>query len=240
MMLLRRRNMMGAAKSLEGALGSLAVGTLVTLKGVGNFIVVHQGNPNSSLDNIYDVSCNGTWLWLEDVYLTTRRFDASSNNYPESDIAQWLNETYANFFHDYVKQNLKTVKIPYYDADADQRMWAGNGFQCKAFLPAAMELAFYAEDFGSWGNAHVAYDGLELSYFSSIVDNKLSHADEKRAASKWYWMRTPYKTSANNCFLVNSSGAGTYRTVSSNYGVRPMIIMDKYTPIDGDEIAIVE
>ena len=107
-------------------------------------------------------------------------------------------------------------------------------------MPAAMELSFWAEDFGDWGNAHVAFDGLELSYFSSIVDNKLSHADEKRAASKWYWMRTQYKTSANNCFLVNSSGAGTYRTVSSNYGVRPMIIMDKYTPIDGDEIAILE
>lgn len=240
MMLLRRRSMMGAAKSLEGALGSLAVGTLVTLKGVGNFIVVHQGNPNSPLDNIYDVSCNGTWLWLEDVYLTTRRFDASSNNYPESEIAQWLNETYANFFHDYVKQHLKTVKIPYYDADADQRMWAENGFQCKAFLPGSMELAFYAEDFGSWGNAHVAYDGLVLEYFSDIHDRTLTHEDEKRAASKWYWLRTPYKTSSNNVFLCNSAGASYSRVVSSSYGVRPMIIMDKYTPIDGDEIAIVE
>ena len=171
-----------SAQIAQEALGSLAVGTLVTLKGVGNFIVVHQGNPNSPLDSIYDVSCNGTWLWLEDVYLTTRRFDASSNNYPESEIAQWLNETYANFFHDYVKRHLKTVKIPYYDADADQRMWAENGFQCKAFLPGAMELAFYAEDFGSWGNAHVAFDGLVLEYFSDIHDRTLSHADDKRAA----------------------------------------------------------
>lgn len=240
MMLLRRRTMMGAAKSLEGALGSIAVGTLVTLKGVGNFIVVHQGNPNSSLDNVYDASCNGTWLWLEDAYPATHRFADTSNNYSKSSIAQWLNETYANSFHDYVKQHLKTVKIPYYDADADQRMWAENGFQCKAFLPAAMELSFWAEDFGDQGNAYVAYDGLELEYFSSIVNKKLNHANDKRAASKWYWMRTPYKTSTNYCFVVGSSGAGTHRRVISDYSVRPMIIMDKYTPIDGDEITILE
>lgn len=49
------------------ALSSKAVGSIVKLKVGGvakNFIVVHQGRPSS----VYDTSCDGTWLLMEDCY----------------------------------------------------------------------------------------------------------------------------------------------------------------------------
>ena len=48
-------------------LASMAVGSTVKLKVDGtlwDFIVVHQGRPSS----LYDVSCDGTWLLMKDIY----------------------------------------------------------------------------------------------------------------------------------------------------------------------------
>ena len=48
-------------------LSSKAIGSTIKLKVNGsarNFIVVHQGKPSS----VYDDSCNGTWLLMQDIY----------------------------------------------------------------------------------------------------------------------------------------------------------------------------
>ena len=48
-------------------LSTKAVGSTVKIKVNGtlrNFIVVHQGRPSS----LYDASCDGTWLLMEDIY----------------------------------------------------------------------------------------------------------------------------------------------------------------------------
>ena len=82
-MLLRRRAMMGAADTLEGKIGSLAVGTLVTIAGVGTFILVHQGNPDES---VYDSSCDGSWLLAQGDLGLSSRF-GSNSNYASSTVA---------------------------------------------------------------------------------------------------------------------------------------------------------
>ena len=48
-------------------LDSKAVGSIIKLKVNGSakdFIVVHQGKPSS----VYDDSCAGTWLLMQDIY----------------------------------------------------------------------------------------------------------------------------------------------------------------------------
>lgn len=239
MMLLRRRNMMGAAKSLEGALGSLAVGTLVTLKGVGNFIVVHQGNPDSS---IYHASCNGTWLLMADCYNNANyktRYDASSSNYPESTVANYVNTTFYNLFSNVIKENIRTVKIPYHDPDAEMNNWLDNGYECKVFLPSPVEYGIHSEDAEIDSNENVPTDGACLDYFVG-TSPQTGVADDKRATSGWHWHRTPYTTVTNYVWATSGSGLTSTRIVTQRYAIRPMLIMDKYTPIDGDEIAIVE
>ena len=64
-MLLRRRSMLAGFKTIAGKLGSVEVGKTVTIASVGDFILVHQGNPDKTR---YDASCNGTWLLLADAY----------------------------------------------------------------------------------------------------------------------------------------------------------------------------
>jgi len=47
-------------------LGNKPVGSIVKIKvnsTLRNFIVVHQGKPSS----LYDASCDGTWLLMEDI-----------------------------------------------------------------------------------------------------------------------------------------------------------------------------
>ena len=72
------------------ALSSKAIGSIVTLKVGGtarNFIVVHQGKPST----LYDESCDGTWLLMEDVYGNRAWHSSKVNDYANSDIHKYLN-----------------------------------------------------------------------------------------------------------------------------------------------------
>ena len=69
-------------------LGTKAVGSVLKLNLNGspkNFIVVHQGKPSS----LYDDSCDGTWVLMQDIY-NTREWDNNDNNYRNSTLQSWL------------------------------------------------------------------------------------------------------------------------------------------------------
>ena len=93
-------------------IGSLAVGSTIRLN-VNNspkeFIVVHQGKP----DSIYDESCNGTWLLMKDIYENRQWHNSNINKYESSDIHTYLNNTFLNLFDSNIKNAIKQVKIPY-------------------------------------------------------------------------------------------------------------------------------
>ena len=72
------------------------------------FIIVHQGKPS----DIYDDSCNGTWLLRKDIH-SQMVWDAGNENKLEgSDIQTWLEGTYYNLFDANIKAAIKQVKIP--------------------------------------------------------------------------------------------------------------------------------
>lgn len=75
-------------------IGTKPVGSIVKVKIDGtpkNFIIVHQGKPS----DMYDESCNGTWLLMQDIYETTKWHNSNVNDYEKSDI----NVTYLPAFY---------------------------------------------------------------------------------------------------------------------------------------------
>ena len=93
-------------------LSAKGVGSVVKIKVNGtlrNFIVVHQGKPSS----IYDASCDGTWLLMEDIYETRQWHSSNVNDYANSTIHSYLNSTFLNLIDANIRAQIKQAKIPY-------------------------------------------------------------------------------------------------------------------------------
>ena len=93
-------------------LSAKGIGSVVKIKVNGtlrNFIVVHQGKPSS----IYDASCDGTWLLMEDIYETRQWHSSNVNDYANSTIHSYLNSTFLNLIDANIRAQIKQAKIPY-------------------------------------------------------------------------------------------------------------------------------
>ena len=201
-------------------LGNLAVGTVVKAPINGNtreFIVVHQGKP----DSMYDDSCNGTWLLLKDIYTTMAW--GSSNYYKNSDIHSYLNGTFLNLFDDEIKNAIKQVKIPHYDvfSSGGSVDSGANGLSCKIFLLSGYEVG--------WADyPYLPRDGTKLSYF---ISGKGDAANDKRIAnyngSAYSWsLRSP---AINNMYdiwsVIRDGDIITLDCRNPTFGVRPALIL---------------
>lgn len=209
---------------MASILSALSVGSTISLKVDGTaqeFIIVHQGNPDSAL---YDASCDGTWLMMKDLH--TKRLWGSSNKYGSSGIHTWLNENFLPLLDSTVQAQVKTVKIPYLE-DAVLHS-AADGLETRIFLLSAYELGWTSED-----KTGMTADGKCLKYFEGF-----STADTRRIASlngtpTWYWTRSPYAEESKSVWIVSStSGDCTYREASSSYGIRPILILPSSLLVD--------
>ena len=93
------------------ALSTKPVGSTVQLKVDGtakNFIVVHQGSPGS----MYDASCNGTWLLMEDIYENRQWHSSDVNDYENSTIHAYLNGEFLGKFDQNIQKAIVQVKLP--------------------------------------------------------------------------------------------------------------------------------
>lgn len=211
-------------------LGNQAVGTLVKTPINGTpteFIVVHQGQGLA----IYDDSCDGTWLLLKDIY-TTRMWDNSNNDYRNSSIHSYLNETFLNLFDANIKNAIKQVKIPYHNSDGTEGSVAdgANGLSCKIFLLSGCEVGL------TLGESDFPRDGSMLSYFSSGTGSAANNkriANYNDSAAIW-WLRSPYIGRYNDVLGVHDDG-GYYRGSNSNYnGVRPALVLPSDILVDNE------
>lgn len=225
-MLLRRRAMMGAADRLEGKIGSLAVGTLVTIVDVGTFILVHQGNPDES---VYDSSCDGSWLLAQGDLGLSSRF-GSNSNYSSSTVNERLKTNFIPLLPSSLSASILTVKIPFfYDGTLSK---LDEGLTCQAFIPAAIEFGYSPEY-----DPDVPGDGATLDYFvGTNPGTGGDNADPKREYSgdKYHWLRSPAGTSTSGIWINSKDGAGATRSANYEYDLRPCIILDKTTPLGGD------
>lgn len=212
------------------ALSSKAIGSTIKLKVNGsarNFIVVHQGKPSS----VYDDSCNGTWLLMQDIYENRAWHSSNTNDYANSTIHSYLNSTFLNLFESNTKNAIKQVKLPYRKGSGTSTTITSgsNGLSAKIFLLSATETSF---DFSYMPSG----EGAELAYFKGCADNS---SDSKRvaylngSASVW-WLRSPRCYNFSNALYGNSSGDWNYHGCSRSYGIRPALILPSTLLVSDD------
>ena len=211
-------------------LSSKAIGSTIKLKVNGsarNFIVVHQGKPSS----VYDDSCNGTWLLMQDIYENRAWHSSNTNDYANSTIHSYLNSTFLNLFESNIKNAIKQVKLPYRKGSGTSTTVTSgsNGLSAKIFLLSATETSF---DFSYMPSG----EGAELAYFKGCADNS---SDSKRvaylngAAAGW-WLRSPNCGVFNYALYVNSNGGWSDFYCSNSYGIRPALILPSTLLVSDD------
>ncbi len=203
------------------ALGSKAVGSTVKMKVNGsarNFIVVHQGKPSS----VYDDSCNGTWLLMQDIYENSSWHHNDVIDYATSDTHLDLNSTFLAMFDSNIQKSIKQVKIPYVEGSGTSATVhsGSNGLSAKIFLLSATETSF---SFSSMPSG----EGAELAYFKGCADDS---TDPKRiaylngSATNW-WLRSPSCKKNLYVLYVYSNGVWGNGNSGGLNGVRPALIL---------------
>lgn len=212
-------------------LSSKAIGSTIKLKVNGsarNFIVVHQGKPSS----VYDDSCNGTWLLMQDIYENRAWHSSNTNDYANSTIHSYLNSTFLNLFESNIKNAIKQVKLPYRKGSGTSTTVTSgsNGLSAKIFLLSATETSF---DFSYMPSG----EGAELAYFKGCADNS---SDSKRVAklngsAAFWWLRSPscYYYS-NYALYVSSNGGWGSGGCSYSGGIRPALILPSTLLVSDD------
>lgn len=211
-------------------LSSKAIGSTIKLKVNGsarNFIVVHQGKPSS----VYDDSCNGTWLLMQDIYENRAWHSSNTNDYANSTIHSYLNSTFLNLFESNIKNAIKQVKLPYRKGiGTSTTVTSGsNGLSAKIFLLSATETSF---DFSYMPSG----EGAELAYFKGCADNS---SDSKRVAylngsAALWWLRSPYCNYSSYALCVNSNGGWGNSSCSYSRGIRPALILPSTLLVSDD------
>lgn len=212
-------------------LGTKAVGSIVKIKVNGtskDFIVVHQGKPSS----VYDDSCAGTWLLMQDIY-ESRQWDSSNtNDYANSTIHSYLNGVFLGLFESNIRNAIKQVKIPYRKGHGTSKTVTSgsNGLSAKIFLLSTTETSF-SYSYMPRG------EGAELAYFKGCAD---SDSDSKRvaylngSATSW-WLRSPgCNITSNRALAVGSAGTSGDTNCSSSRGIRPALILPSSLLVSDD------
>lgn len=211
-------------------LSSKAIGSTIKLKVNGsarNFIVVHQGKPSS----VYDDSCNGTWLLMQDIYENRAWHSSNTNDYANSTIHSYLNSTFLNLFESNIKNAIKQVKLPYRKGSGTSTTVTSgsNGLSAKIFLLSATETSF---NFSTMPSG----EGAELAYFKGCADNS---SDSKRVAylngsAAYWWLRSPDCHYSGYALYVNSYGDWGSGGCSYSNGIRPALILPSALLVSDD------
>lgn len=206
------------------AASTLAVGSTVKLMESGTaveYIVVNQGIPGNS--NLYDASCDGTWLLRKDIHSERQWAYSNDNVYTRSAINTWLNGDFFNTLGSAEQAAVKQVKIPYCTGGGDTTINSGaNGLSVKAFLLGVYEVGWTTSDYSLFN-----VDGAKLEYFISGTGTA---ADNKRTAKlngrDQQWMtRTPVGEGNGAEFVVTSSGSYDTGLSKTSDGVRPALVL---------------
>lgn len=202
---------------------TLAVGSVVKLMKDGTaveFLVVNQGKPS----DLYDDSCDGTWLLRKDIYISKAWHSSDTNKYETSDINTWLNGIFFNGLGTAEQATIKQVKIPYRknggSGGTDQS--GTNGLSAKIFLLSGYEVGWTTSD-----SSYFPVDGAKLDYFESGTGTS---ANNKRIAN-WggvgtsYWLRSPRTDDINYVYRVNTDGSYSWDNPSLTRGIRPALVL---------------
>ena len=206
-------------------MSDLEIGKTIKLNVNGqawDWLVVHQGLPS----DLYDASCNGTWLLMKNIYENRQWNSSDVNKLESSTIHSYLNGDFQNMFDSNIKGAIKQVKIPYRknggSGGTDQS--GANGLPAKIFLLSGYEVGWTTSDY-----SYFPVDGAKLGYFESGTGTS---ANNKRIAklngsAEFWWLRSPSAYNSSYVRHVDNYGrSGDYgRSASDSYGIRPALIL---------------
>ena len=207
------------------------VGSIVKLKVDGtlrDFIVVHQGKPSS----LYDASCDGTWLLLKDCLEQKRWHSANTNDYKNSEIHSYLNNTWLNKLDANIRAQVKQVKLPYVNGTANSAVASGaSGLACKIFLLSGYEVGFTQSD-----NSYFPVDGARLAYFengtgTSALNKRIANYN---GSATYWWLRSPYTHNTRDAWIVSTNGGYDYYVCTHTYGIRPALVLPSSLLVSDD------
>ena len=204
---------------------SLAVGSTVKLMEGGaavEYLVVNQGIPSNS--NLYDASCDGTWLLRKDIHSERQWNSSNVNDYANSTINTWLNGDFFSNFGSVEQASIKQVKIPYRQnggsGGTDQS--GANGLPAKIFLLGGYEVGFTTSD-----SRYFPVDSAKLSYFESGTGTSANNkriANLNGSAANW-WLRSPHTNNSDRVWGVYTDGNYYYSGASYSRGIRPALVL---------------
>ena len=187
--------------------------------------VVHQGLPS----DIYDASCNGTWLLLEKIYEKRAWNSTAVNAYESSDIHSYLNDTFFGLFDSGIQSAIREAKIPYRQGGGtggtDQS--GANGLLAKCFLLSGREVGFAASN-----NAYNYVDGACLDYFSGTAESDARRVAYLNGTATIWYLRslrannTTYALDVLADATPSTLGSVGSSSVTKKYGIRPAIILE--------------
>ena len=204
-------------------LGTKSVGSIIKLNEFGrpvNYIIIQQGLPSSGN---YDASCNGTWVRRQSAG-AKKEWDSSNNDYANSDIHSWLNNTYSGFLaaldDDILSQGVLNVKIPYRPGSGTSGTVnsGSRGLSCRAFLLSMLEVGLTPE--------YSPREGATLSYFSSGgASRRIVNYNGSPARA---WSRSPdlFSINDNGVCTVEADGDAFNWYCGDSYAVAPALILD--------------
>lgn len=212
--------------------GDLSVGDVVNLsegESTAEYIVVHQGNPNSSIYSDAD----GTWLMRNQV-TTYRSFSYAGNDettkYPDTSVQDDL-ETWFNALPAETRAKFKqvTIKYNYYGSDAS-RTEGIDPFQCYVFLPAEQELG------STSASALAQQTAATLQYFSDSSNRTSRRIRKSGNSAQAYWTRTRGSERTRYQY-VTIDGSIAYDTIGSVHYLSPILVADS-SIITGETVKV--
>lgn len=222
-----------AKAPLTGILASaLPVGSVVKLMEGGTaveYLVVNQGIPSNS--NLYDASCDGTWLLRKDCHSKRVWNTSNINNYETSAINNWLNGDFFNNFGSVEQAAIKQVKIPYGKGAGSSSITSGaSGLPVKIFLLGCAEL----EITGS----NLMTDGATLAYFSGAADS--DRVAMLNGATAFWFTRSTYSGNSSRVYSITFSGGVGYGNASDPNSIRPALVIPKTALFDASTLILKE
>ena len=212
-------------------LSTKAVGSIVKIAVDGkdyDWLVVHQGLPG----NVYDASCNGTWLLMKDASAAKSTFgDGNGNSYKDSGIHTYLNDTFYSLIDSDIRNAIKQVKIPYQNGTGSGGSLAtgSNGLSTKVFLLSGYEVGWTTSD-----NSSFPKDGVRLAYFgNSSGGNSKRIAYNGSSAVNW-WLRSPNTNHGSLVWGVKSDGSFNFWQHYNSISVRPAFILPPTLVVSDD------
>ena len=210
------------------ALSAKNVGDTIYIKENGTrqpYLIVHKGSPSTA----YSGFDNGVVVLRKDIH-SKGVYDSSTNDYANSDLHSWGNNTFLNTIDSEIRNQIMNVKIPYRRGTSGSSVSSGaNGLQCKVFFLSTKEV--------DSTESYSPNEGAVFSYFKGGGDSK--RIARYNGQADYWWLRSPYRTNVGVAYDVYPDGDVVDGYVDwDSCGRRPAFVLPSslFVSDDGDVV----